>query len=113
MKFNILLVVVFAFTLLLTFIARKIAVKKSILDIPNERSSHKFATPRGGGIAVTIIWFIGISYTFFFQDFDHKLYYALISGVILVLVGVVDDYRGLKPGIRLFFQIITVIIAFR
>lgn len=31
---------------------RKYALARSIIDIPNARSSHSVPTPRGGGIAI-------------------------------------------------------------
>ena len=35
----------------LTQLVRKSAIKRNKFDIPNERSSHKNPTPRGGGLA--------------------------------------------------------------
>ncbi|HEX2190364.1 MAG TPA: hypothetical protein VHG51_15760, partial [Longimicrobiaceae bacterium] len=37
---------------LLTGAVRRYALARSILDVPNQRSSHTVPTPRGGGIAV-------------------------------------------------------------
>ena len=34
---------------------RRWSLKKSILDIPNERSSHRNPTPRGGGLIIVLI----------------------------------------------------------
>ena len=39
---------------LLTGLVRKLAMSHGVLDIPNERSSHKKATPRGGGFAIVL-----------------------------------------------------------
>lgn len=33
--------------------------RRAVLDIPNERSSHKVPTPRGGGLAVTAVVVLG------------------------------------------------------
>ncbi len=44
----------------ITWLVRKIAIRKSIMDIPNNRSSHTVPTPRGGGLAVAVAWFIGL-----------------------------------------------------
>ncbi len=33
--------------------------RRAVMDIPNERSSHKVPTPRGGGLAVTFVVVIG------------------------------------------------------
>ena len=39
----------------LTAAVRAVARSHGALDVPNERSSHRVATPRGGGIAVVVV----------------------------------------------------------
>jgi UDP-N-acetylmuramyl pentapeptide phosphotransferase/UDP-N-acetylglucosamine-1-phosphate transferase len=96
----------------LTYFIRLFALKNKIVSIPNERSLHDIPTPHGGGLAIVISWYVGISILFFFSKIDKNLYFALLSGVILTLVSLIDDLRGLKPYIRLIFHFITSIIAF-
>jgi UDP-N-acetylmuramyl pentapeptide phosphotransferase/UDP-N-acetylglucosamine-1-phosphate transferase len=96
----------------LTYFIRKFALKNKIVSIPNERSLHAVPTPHGGGLAIVIAWYIGISVLFFYDKIDKSLYLALLSGIILTLVSLIDDLRGLKPFIRLIFHFITSIIAF-
>jgi Fuc2NAc and GlcNAc transferase len=98
--------------LLLTYLIRLYAIKYRILDIPNERSSHVIPTPRGGGLAIVLSWFIGISILFSFGAIESKLYFALMSGVILAIISLLDDLFTLKPFIRLLIQLITAILAF-
>lgn len=45
-----LLPVVVLASLLLTAGLRRYALAKSIIDVPNARSSHQVPTPRGGGV---------------------------------------------------------------
>jgi Fuc2NAc and GlcNAc transferase len=99
-------------TLLMTYLIRVYAIKFRILDIPNERSSHKSPTPRGGGLAIVISWFIGISILFSIGAIENKLYFALMSGIILAIVSFLDDLYTLKPIIRLLIQLITAVLAF-
>ena len=96
----------------LTYFIRLFALKNKIVSIPNERSLHDIPTPHGGGLAIVISWYVGISILFFCSKIDKNLYFALLSGAILTLVSLVDDLRGLKPYIRLIFHFITSIIAF-
>ena len=96
----------------LTYFIRLFALKNKIVSIPNERSLHDIPTPHGGGLAIVISWYVGISILFFFSKIDKNLYFALLSGAILTLVSLIDDLRGLKPYIRLIFHFITSIIAF-
>ncbi|TFW38967.1 glycosyl transferase, partial [Pseudomonas putida] len=39
---------------LMTAVLRRYALSRSLLDIPNARSSHTLPTPRGGGLAFVV-----------------------------------------------------------
>ena len=82
------------------------------MDIPNERSSHFIPTPRGGGLAIVIAWYSGITVLFFSNRIESDLYLALMSGLLLAVISLIDDIFTLKPGIRLLTQSATAIIAF-
>jgi UDP-N-acetylmuramyl pentapeptide phosphotransferase/UDP-N-acetylglucosamine-1-phosphate transferase len=100
----------FTFILLLsfalTFFVRKWAIHKSIMDHPNERSSHSIPTPRGGGIAIAVAWFVGLVYFQYTNQIDQNLFLALICGLPLALIGFLDDILNLKPGLRFLVQFI-------
>jgi Fuc2NAc and GlcNAc transferase len=74
------------------------------MDIPNNRSSHTVPTPRGGGLAVVIAWFTGLSFLYFGNNLEVSLFYALLSGIPLTFVGIADDILNVKPGIRFAIQ---------
>jgi Fuc2NAc and GlcNAc transferase len=90
----------------ITWIVRIIAIRKSILDIPNDRSSHTIPTPRGGGLAVAISWFAGITWFFISGKLESSLFFGLLCGIPLTLVGFADDIFNLKPGVRFLVQFI-------
>ena len=75
----------------LTWVIKNFSTKNRILDIPNERSSHLLPTPRGGGLAIVIAWYIGISVLFFFGEVSRNLYFALLSGILLAAISLMDD----------------------
>ncbi len=106
-----LLSAVLILSFIITFFYRKIAIKKSILDIPNDRSSHSIPTPRGGGLAIVIAFYVGLAWLFFNNEIEKKLFYALLVGLILVIVGLLDDVISLSPVLRFAIQTLTVIIA--
>jgi Fuc2NAc and GlcNAc transferase len=83
-----------------------------MMVIPNERSLHDMPTPKGGGIAVVFTWYVGISILFFSGIIERNLYFALLSGILLAVISLVDDIRGMKPSIRLIVQFLTAILAF-
>ncbi|RPH34417.1 MAG: glycosyltransferase family 4 protein [Bacteroidales bacterium] len=97
---------------LLTFLTRNIALRHRIIDIPNERSLHEVPTPRVGGVAIVISWYLGISVLFWLNAIESKLYFALLSGILLAIVSLVDDVIEIKPAVRLFIHFITATGAF-
>jgi len=96
---------------ILTYIIRLITLHHKILDIPNERSSHTVPTPRGGGLAFVVTWYLGISILFYFDSIDNHLYFALLCGLLLSGISIIDDLLDIKPFIRLFIQVLTAILA--
>jgi UDP-N-acetylmuramyl pentapeptide phosphotransferase/UDP-N-acetylglucosamine-1-phosphate transferase len=88
------------------------AVKNKMIVIPNERSLHDLPTPKGGGIAIVLTWYIGITILFFCGIVERNLFFALLSGILLAIVSLIDDINGLKPMIRLIIQFFTAFLAF-
>lgn len=99
----------FIVSFLFTYIIKNYAIKKSLLATLNERSSHTIPTPHGGGIAIAFSWFIGLFYLYFTNQVEPNLFYALLFGVIISLVGLLDDIYELSPKFRL---IVHAIVAF-
>ncbi|KPK82859.1 MAG: hypothetical protein AMS27_13800, partial [Bacteroides sp. SM23_62_1] len=96
---------------LLTCLIRHLAIRHKILDIPGERSSHEIPTPRGGGLAIIISWYLGITLMFFLNKLDKELYFALLTGILLAAISLLDDMFSLKPFVRIIIQSITAIVS--
>lgn len=111
-KIIVLSIILVSISFGLTFLIKKVALRLKIIDIPNQRSSHVIPTPRGGGLAIVITWYIGISILFYLEFIERNLYFALICGVLLAIISLIDDVINLKPIFRLFTQVITAIGAF-
>ena len=90
---------------LLTLNLRKYALKKNIIDVPNERSSHKVPTPRGGGVSfviTSILSFIGLC----LYSSEYVYLWPLFAGSALIAaVGFWDDHSDLSSKFRLFLHI--------
>jgi len=104
-------VLLFLLSFILTYFIKNYALKKSLVDIPNDRSSHDVATPHGGGIAIAITWFFGLSYLYFYNNISNQLYMALMGGFLIAVVSFVDDVIDLTPKIRLLTQSFVAIIG--
>jgi len=95
----------------LTYFIKNHAIKNSLMAEVNERSSHSVPTPHGGGIAIAVTWFIGLTYLFVMKEIDHSLYFALMAGVIISVVSYFDDLYELSAKIRLGVQSLVAIMG--
>ena len=106
-------VVLFLISFALTYFIKEYAIKKSLVATVNERSSHIVPTPHGGGIAVAITWFIGLIYLYINDQIESSLFFALILGAVIAVVGLIDDIVELKPKTRMIvFSLVAVIGIF-
>ena len=94
---------------LLTYYIKNYAIKKSLVASVNERSSHTTPTPHGGGIAISITWFIGLSYLFITNQIDIELFSALLLGIVISVISFFDDIYELSPKFRLITQSLVAI----
>jgi len=100
------LLAAFVSSFLLTGLYRQIALRKLLLDIPNERSSHHEPTPRGGGISIVVVYLLSL--ILLHQQIDLTLAQLLgfvIPGCSLAVVSYIDDLGHVKPLWRLTIQI--------
>ena len=96
--------ILFILSFTLTYTMKEISIKKALVDIANNRSSHTVPTPHGGGIAIALTWFLGLCYLFYTHKIDTSLYYALMSGIIISAISYIDDLIELSAKIRLVTQ---------
>ena len=89
-------------SLLLTWILRRYAVTRNLIDIPNRRSSHQVPTPRGGGLAIVATFFAGLLSLWLMGSLSTKVLLALTgAGGLVAWVGFLDDHRHIAPQWRL------------
>ncbi|MGE5456738.1 MAG: MraY family glycosyltransferase [Methanococcaceae archaeon] len=99
------------FSFILTFLIMKTG-KKKLLAIPNERSLHEVPTPKGGGIAIVLAWYIGLSVLYFARIIEKDLFLSLGCGILIAVISLLDDIFGIKPVIRLLVHFMAAILAF-
>lgn len=97
---------------ILTPLAKKIAYRLNAIDVPkDDRRLHKKPIPRLGGLAIFLSFLIvSICYVGRQEDLDG----ILIGATIIVIMGIIDDKKELKPKVKLIFQILAslILIAF-
>lgn len=100
------LLIITALLLFLELVYFKVADRFNIIDKPNERSSHKTLTLRGGGVIFLLgAWLYAAFYGFQYPWFLAGL--TLVAGVSFV-----DDIRSLPDSVRLIVQFAAAAMAF-
>lgn len=83
---------------LLTGVLRRYALSHSLLDVPNQRSSHTVPTPRGGGLAIVVSFLALICFPGSTASLSRSVLIGLAgAGFWVALVGFLDD-RGHIPA---------------
>ena len=105
--------------LVATPIVRGFAHGQGLLDQPGGRKVHRVAIPRLGGVAMAIAFGVGVGVAILMSpDLDAvgglrpNRAPAILAGVaILVVVGVIDDVRGMRALVKLSLQVATAVVA--
>jgi Fuc2NAc and GlcNAc transferase len=93
---------VFVASLGLTGWFRHQALAHRFLDVPNSRSSHTIATPRGGGVAIVLSTLVALLALGWTDRLPWPSVWSLCGGgVLAALIGFVDDRRHVPPRWRL------------
>lgn len=94
-------------TLACIYLLKPVAEHIGLVDTPGGRKTHASVVPLIGGIAI----FVGFCFALLCLDISLSNYRGLLAGSsILVLIGVIDDFRELTPRIRLVGQCLASIL---
>ena len=91
----------FALTCGLTAAMRRYAIASDLLDHPNDRSSHSVPTPRGGGVAIVVVFAACLAALGWKSTLPANGLVGLLgSGLLVALVGFLDDRAALPARWR-------------
>ena len=101
-------------SLLLTPLVKRAALKFHLVDMPSARKVHTRPIPRIGGIAI----FFGVALAFvpsFYIDnraferifLEPRIIYVFVGGLVIFLLGVVDDLKGLNARVKFTVQLLV------
>ena len=103
----------FGISIATTPFAKKMSIKAGAIDQPRTRGMHSEPIPRMGGIAIVsgFLASLGIA-ALFMPDVRTGQFLGFVSGaVIIVIAGIIDDIRNLKPAVKLSLQIVASLIV--
>jgi len=94
-------------TFLAISLLRNLAIRIDLVDYPNNRKPHTGSVPLIGGIAM----YIGLVVSILATKIDLNQYnYFLLGSLIIVMIGVLDDFRNISVSLRIIFQALVAII---
>lgn len=108
MSLRLTFVFVFLVAYCSTPVFRLLAKRFNILDAPGKRKVHRVPVPLLGGLAVYLGILAGFIINFHYLQF---LSGVIIGATIILVVGLIDDIRGLSAQIRLVAQVAAAVVV--
>jgi UDP-GlcNAc:undecaprenyl-phosphate GlcNAc-1-phosphate transferase len=110
----------FLVSLALIPFAKWVARSLGAVDVGGGRRVHAGSIPRLGGIAVVLGFFIPLVALFFTESYVASIFYAqpkriiglLGGGLIVAILGALDDIRGVRPRTKLAVQTLAALFAY-
>lgn len=91
-----------------TWLARRYALGRNLLDQPGQRRNHEVATPRGGGVAIVAVLLAASAWMAMAWPGQRLQLAGFASGLALVAgIGWWDDHRPLSPWLRLAVHVVA------
>ena len=102
-------IIVFIVTIISIIGLKPVSSFIGLVDLPSDRKQHIGSVPLIGGLAM----FLGVSfglYSLKLIQIEENLIFFFIGSLILILTGLVDDFRGVSSNKRFIFQILVALI---
>lgn len=95
-------------SLVLTAYLRRYALARSLIDVPNRRSSHSVPTPRGGGVSIVVSFLLSLPVLAVFGSEDPSVLIALGgAGGLIAILGFMDDHKFVAVRWRLTMHFVA------
>ena len=101
-------VIAFIVSYILTPYMAHVGKKQNMVDVPGHRKIHEEAIPNLGGI---VIFFGFLLSLLFVIQIEGQFRALLIGGVIILLLGVIDDIANLSPKHKFVIQMLPALIV--
>lgn len=92
-----------------------LAAKTGAMDAPDARKVHKGPMPRIGGLAIYCGFMAAILAMLNFADLTQEIANGviglLLGGTLIVIIGLIDDYKNLPAKVKLLGQILAACVV--
>ena len=111
MNYLVVFLTALVLALIFTPVAIFIAPKIGAVDIPKDnRRMHSKPMPRFGGFAIFISTMLPLAV--FVWPGNHQMTGVLVGGVLIYILGLVDDIKGIPAKVKFFGQIAIACVVF-
>lgn len=109
----------FGLSVVFTFFVKKIAQKFNIVDRQAEdrKNKNKGPVPLLGGLGIFLSFWLVSGFLLYLRPiyeidiFSHKMIGVFLAGCLLMIIGFLDDKKGLSPKWRLLFSAVAVLLV--
>ena len=115
LPFFLRLMLALGLALLMSFLStpmvKRMACRIGAMDVPkDDRRMHDHPIPRLGGLAIALSFLLT---TFLFAELDEQMEGILLGGILILVLGVLDDCLTLRALPKLIVQILAAAIVVR
>ena len=105
------MILAYIFSVLLVPIAIRYALSHHIVDVPDDKiKRHEKPVPYLGGVAIFIAFILTLLIVVFFRPYilDKNNLLLVVSLGLIMILGLYDDLKNLKPIIKIIVEIIAI-----
>ncbi len=107
-RFFFIFLITFVLSTFATFFVRRCAVKLKLVAYPGNRHIHNKPTPKGAGLALILVFVLA---TLIFVPVGEEFLGIFLALLLILVVGVWDDYKKLSPLFQFFWQLVVAFVA--
>ena len=107
MSLLLLISLLFIGSALLTGLFRSVAQRARLNDVPVSRSAHSAPVPVGGGLSIVVLLLLVAGYGYSVEIIRINELAALMAGLVIACIGMVDDVKQLDIRWRIPAQFLA------
>ena len=107
MPLLLLCILLFLGSAILTGLFRWIAQRISLIAVPVSRSAHSTPVPVAGGVSIVTLILLVVTYSYFTDRIPANEFAALMAGLVIAFIGIVDDIKQLDVRWRIPAQFLV------